>query len=181
MRNFENDLIETCIEAAETLRGKHKEWNMGKSDKEKIYSGEREFVAEVYRLFINKDKSYWNSLFIDYSRPEKKYSNESAVPDIVYRGADGGKAVIEVKVIVRNRKRKSGGLAPLQIDLNLIKSDYDQFKDPEHYREFNKKYLVAAFLGDTIFDNGIKFSREGFKTAVQEHFPDTEKIKVIPC
>lgn len=181
MRNFGADLEEACIRAAKDLRDKHKEWNTGRKESDKNYSGEREFVAEVYRLLIDKDEDYWNYIFVDYLRPEKKGSDEQAVPDLVYRDKSGDKAVVEVKVLVSKRKRISGGSRPLKQDHDHILADYKQFKNPDHYKEFDKKFQVAAFLGDTNYDDGRIFSMEEYKKTILEDFPNTGGIKVIPC
>ncbi len=64
--SFERDLTESCEEAADFLRKKLSEWRNEISIKNEVYSGEREFVSEVYRLLIEKNGCYRDALFVDY-------------------------------------------------------------------------------------------------------------------
>ena len=54
--DFYADLSEACNAASKFLREKHIEWNNRKSAKKRVYSGEREFVADVYHLLVKKDR-----------------------------------------------------------------------------------------------------------------------------
>lgn len=181
--NFENDLRESCECAAEFLRGKNVEWNKTKKDKERSYSGEREFVAELYRLLVKKNESYRRTLFVDYLRPDEAEKDEKAVPDLVYRNGPDEKSVVEIKTPVDCRT--DGTSEPLDYVLygsngkGGINGDYKKLK--EHYSEFKSKFIVVAYLGDLELDNGKKFSLDDFKSSIVKKFPDTDEIKVIVC
>ena len=180
---FENDLRENCKCAAEFLRGKNVDWNRTREKNERSYSGEREFVAELYRLMVKKDESYRNTLFVDYLRPEEAERNEKAVPDLVYRNGNGEKSVVEIKTPVDCRA--DGSPEPLSYVLygsdgkGGINGDYKKLK--EHYSEFKSKFLVVTYLGDLELDDGKKFSLDGFKDWMYKKFPETDEIKVIVC
>ena len=62
---FEQNLRESCRRAADFLRKKHQKYNdaSGLQGNDRLYSGEREFVAELYRLLICNDPSYRERLF----------------------------------------------------------------------------------------------------------------------
>ena len=181
--NFENDLRESCECAAEFLRGKNVEWNKTKKDKERSYSGEREFVAELYRLLVKKNESYRRTLFVDYLRPDESERNEKAVPDLVYRNGPNEKSVVEIKTPVNCRA--DGDPEPLKVDFygsngeGGINGDYKKLN--EHYSEFKSKFLVIAYLGDIELEKGKKFSLDGFKDWMHKKFPKNDKIKVIVC
>lgn len=180
---FENDLRESCECAAEFLRKKNVEWNKVRNPNARSYSGEREFVAELYRLMVDKDTSYRNTLFVDYLRPDEAEKDEKAVPDLVYRNRTNEKSVVEIKTPVNCRA--DGDSEPLKVDLygsngkGGIKGDYKKLK--EHYSEFKSKFLVVAYLGDIELENGKTFSLDGFKDWMYKKFPKTNEIKVIVC
>lgn len=182
---FENDLRDSCKSAAEFQRIKHQKYNdeNGFKGKERLYSGEREFVAELYRLMVDKDASYRNTLFVNYLRPDEAEKDEKAVPDLVYRNGTNEKSVIEIKKPVNCRA--DGDSKPLKVDLygpngkGGIKGDYKKLK--EHYSEFKSKLIEVAYLGDLELDNGKKFSLDDFKSSIFKKFPDTDEIKVIVC
>ena len=180
---FENDLRESCECAAEFLRKKNVEWNKVRNPKARSYSGEREFVAELYRLMVEKDKSYRHTLFVDYLRPDEAEKDEKAVPDLVYRNGPDEKSVVEIKTPVDCRT--DGTSEPLDYVLygsngkGGIKGDYHKLK--KHYSEFKSKFIVVAYLGDLELDNGKKFSLDDFKSSIVKKFPDTDEIKVIVC
>ena len=180
---FENDLRECCECAAEFLRGKNVEWNKTKKDKERSYSGEREFVAELYRLLVKKNESYRRTLFVDYLRPDESERNEKAVPDLVYRNGPNEKSVVEIKTPVNCRA--DGDPEPLKVDFygsngkGGINGDYKKLK--EHYSEFKSKFLVIAYLGDIDLEKGKTFSLDGFKDWMYKKFPKANEIKVIVC
>ena len=180
---FENDLRESCECAAEFLRKKNVEWNKVRNPKARSYSDEREFVAELYRLMVEKDKSYRHTLFVDYLRPDEAEKDEKAVPDLVYRNGTNEKSVVEIKTTVNCRA--DGDSEPLKVDLygfngkGGIKGDYKKLN--EHYSEFKSKFIVVAYLGDLELNNGKKFSLDDFKSSIVKKFPDTDEIKVIVC
>ena len=180
---FENDLRECFDDAALFLRGKNVEWNKARKKKERSYSGEREFVAELCRLMVEKDKSYRHTLFVDYLRPDEAEKDEKAVPDLVYRNGTNEKSVVEIKTTVNCRA--DGDSEPLKVDLygfngkGGIKGDYKKLK--EHYSEFKSKFLVVAYLGDIELGNSKKFSLDGFKDWIYKKFPETDEINVIVC
>ena len=181
--NFEKDLRESCTAAAKFLRGKNTEWNRSRETNERSYSGEREFVAELYRLMVEKDKSYQNTLFVDYLRPDEAEKDENAIPDLVYRNGTNEKSVVEIKAPVNCRA--NGDPEPLEVDLygsnkeGGINGDYLKLK--KHYSKFQSKFLVIAYLGDIMLENGKEFSLNGFSDWIHDNFPDTDKIKVIVC
>lgn len=181
LMNFKDDLTETCNNAAKFLREKHREWNEGRSDTEKNYSSESELVAEVYRLLVEKDKNYRTSLHIENIRPDKRGENKDKIPDMVYRGSSGEKALIEFKIIVTKRKRTNKGALPPEQDLGHVKNDYKKLNDPKIYKAFNYKFLVVAFLGKLEFDDGRPYSIEEYKNVISKMFSNKEEIKVIPC
>lgn len=180
---FENELRESCTATAKFLRGKNTEWNRSRETNERSYSGEREFVAELYRLMVEKDKSYRNTLFVDYLRPDEAEKDENAIPDLVYRNRTNEKSVVEIKAPVN--RRVNGDPEPLEVDLygsnreGGINGDYLKLK--KHYLNFQSKFLVIAYLRDIMLENGKVFSLKGFSDWIHDNFPDTDKIKVIVC
>lgn len=174
--DFYSDLLESCNEAADFLRKKHVEWNTGKSDDKRIYSGEREFVSDVYRLLVEKRSDYRKYLLVDYLRPNEKEEDENAVPDLVFR-YPGEDCVVEVKVVVN--RRKSGDPELMSTDLNGIRSDRKQLTN--HYKSFKNKVQVVAFLGTLLSNDEGKLYLERFKKSVHEEFGDTNSIKTIVC
>lgn len=176
---FENDLRESCECAAEFLREKHKRYNdeSGLNGNDRLYSGEREFVAEVYRLLIEKDPSYRDKLFIEAIRPDKGEVTGKKTPDLVYRNGKYEKCVIEVKAPVDHRA--DGSEFPKERDEEDIESDYEKLQD--NYDQFDTKFLIVAYLGDPIIDNGREFLLGDFEKWIHKNFPDNGKIKVIVC
>ena len=174
---FEKDLRDSCTAAAKFLREKNTEWNKGRKTKERSYSGEREFVAEVYRLLIEKDKSYLNTIFVDYLRPEEKEKNEKKMPDLVYRNGVNEKSIVEIKTPVNSRA--DGDPRPWKGDFKVIAADYKKLN--EHYLLFESKFLLVAYLGDPILKSRKKFPLKNFRDWLKGKFPDTDKIKVIVC
>lgn len=175
----ENDLRESCKLAADFLREKHRNYNdvSGLNRNDKLYSGEREFVAEVYRLLIERDSCYRDRLLIEAIRPDKGKDSGEAIPDLVYRNGKYEKCVLEVKAPVN--KRADGSELPWKMDREDIKSDYKKLQD--NYSQFDKKFLIVAYLGDPILENGKEFPLEDFENWVRHEFPNKGNIKVIVC
>jgi hypothetical protein len=176
---FENDLKECCERAASFLREKHRKYNdeAGLEGNDRLYCGEREFVAEVYRLLITKDLSYRDRLFVEAIRPDKGEVTGKETPDLVYRNGKHEKYVMEVKAPVNNRADGSG--VPWETDRKNIEADYKKLE--KNYDQFELKFLIVAYLGDPILKSGRKFPFEDFKKWVHENFPDKERIKVVVC
>ena len=171
--NFRDDLTKSCETAAEFLRKKL--INIRRSTKEEIYSGEREFICEVYRLLVNKNKSYRNTLFVDYI-PDRK-GKEKKLPDLVFSDGSGNKSVVEMKVVVD--KRKKGDLRLWAQDKKTVRHDYNKLK--KNYKDFKSKFLVVAYLCDPKYEDETEFPIEDFKKAICTSFPNTKKIRVIVC
>lgn len=176
---FENDLRESCKSAADFLRIKHKKYNdaSGLQEKDRLYSGEREFIAEVYRLLIERDPSYRDRLFVEAIRPDKGEDSGKVIPDLVYRNGKHENSVIEVKAPVNSRA--DGSEFPWESDRKDIESDYEKLQ--KNYSQFDSKFLVVAYLGDPILENGNEFPLSDFENWVNHEFPDKGKIKVIVC
>ncbi len=81
---FENDLRECCKATADFLGLKNVDHNKPRRKEERSYSGEQEFVAEVYRLLIERDSCYRDRLLIEAIRPDKGENNGRIIPDLVY-------------------------------------------------------------------------------------------------
>lgn len=170
---FETNLKDACEEASSFLRGKNNSWNsLRKTDQEKVFSKEHEFVAEVYRLMVSNNLNYRNSLRIDYMFSEPGQKKKPVAPDITYYGPNF-KAAVEVKIVVV--KKSKGNPRLFEHDLDRIKSDYSKKLTKEHYNQFDKKYLVVVFLGE--YDHG--FTQEEFKETISERYPDTNDVSVI--
>lgn len=176
---FEDELRESCKCAAKFLRGKHHGYNeeAGLKGKDRLYSSEREFVAEVYRLLIKGVPSYRDRLFIEGIRPDKGEDTGKVTPDLVYRNGKHEKYVIEVKAPVNSRA--NGSELPYESDQNDIQSDYEKLQ--RNYSQFDSKFLIIAFLGDPIAENGKEFPLEDFKNWIHHVYPDKGNIKVIVC
>ena len=176
---FENDLRECCESAASFLREKHRKYNdeAGLEGNNRLYSGEREFVAELYRLLIKKDPPYMGKLFVEAIRPDKGEVTGKEIPDLVYRNGNYEKCVIEVKSPVDYRA--DGSEVPKERDEKDIKSDYEKLQNI--YDQFDTKFLIVAYLGDLIIKGKKEFPLEKFKKWVHKNFPDNGKIKVIVC
>ena len=172
--NFRDDLTKSCEASAKFLRKKL--INIRISTKKDIYSGEREFVCEVYRLLVNKDKSYRNTLFVEYF-PDPNDKNGRLYPDLVFSDESDNKSIVEIKVVVD--KRKKGDLRLWKKDEEAAKSDYDKLK--KYYKYFKSRFLVVAYLGDPKYKDGTEFPLEGFKKTICNSFPNSKKIRVIVC
>lgn len=174
--NFYTDLLEACNASADFLRKKHLEWNNAKPDEKRIYSGEREFVSDLYHLLVDKNPNYRKYLLVDYMRPSEMEEDEDAVPDLVFR-YPGEDCVVEIKAVVNRRKNDSP--EPYATDLEAIEGDHDQLR--KHYKYFETKIQVVAFLGTLLDNNEDKLYLESFKKWVLEKFGDTSRIKMIVC
>lgn len=176
---FENDLRESCKCAADFLRKKHEGYNdaSGLKGNGRLYSGEREFVDEVYRLLIKRDPSYRDKLFVEAIRPDKDEVTGKETPDLVYRNGKHEKCVMEVKAPVNNRA--DGSELPWKSDAKDIEDDYKKLLN--NYDQFDAKYLIVAYLGDPVIKSGREFPLEDFEKCAHDQFPDKGKIKVIVC
>ena len=171
--SFEPDLRKACEEASSFLRDKNNSWNLQKkNDKEKVFSKEHEFVAEVYRLMVSNNLSYRNSMRIDYMFPEPGQEKRQVAPDITYYESDC-KVAVEVKIVVV--KKSEGTPRLFEHDLDRIDDDYNKKLNKQSYKQFKRKYLVVVFLG--TYDNG--FTQEEFKETISKRYPDTKDISVI--
>lgn len=178
MQDFYRDLKKCCNGAAVALRDKNIKWNNGIPEKKKLYSGEREFLAEVYRLLIEIDRDYTNHLFVDYLPAIESEGSKRVLPDVVYLSDDpNDKGIVEAKVIVT--KRKKGDPNPYKSDRESIDLDYDKLK--RNYKRFKRKFLVVAYLGDVKYKDDSVFSIRKFKNKISELYQDTGEIKVISC
>ena len=189
--SFERDLTENCEEAADFLRKKLSEWRNEISIKNEVYSGEREFVSEVYRLLIEKNGCYRDALFVDYfpyprgneqgenivrlSNDEKK--NERSLPDLVFTDRPNNINVVEFDVIV-NRGRK-GNFRLRKDDIKKLRNDF--IKLNKYNNRFKSKFLVVAYTGDLEYKDGTKFPLDLFKEKVHREFGKSDKTKVIVC
>ena len=178
-KKFENDLRESCWNAAFFLRKKHQRYNDASElkGKNRLYSGEREFVDELYRLLICNDPSYREKLFFEAIRPDRGEESGKLIPDLVYRNGNLEKCVMEVKAPVNNRANSSE--VPLKTDREDIEDDYEKLE--KNYDQFDSKFLIVAYLGDPVIKNGNEFPLEDFEKWVLSEFPDNGKIKVIVC
>ena len=176
---FEQNLRESCRRAADFLRKKHQKYNdaSGLQGNDRLYSGEREFVAELYRLLICNDPSYRERLFFEAIRPDRGEESGKLIPDLVYRDGNLEKCVMEVKAPVNNRA--NGSEVPWKTDREDIEDDYEKLK--KNYDQFDSKFLIVAYLGDPVIKNGNEFPLQDFEKWVHENFPDKGKIKVIVC
>ena len=174
---FENDLRECCKATADFLRGKNVDYNKPRRKEERSYGGERELVAEVYRLLIGKNISYGDKLFFEAIRPDRGEESGKLIPGLVYRDGNLEKCVMEVKASVNNRA--NGSEVPWKTDREDIEDDYEKLK--KNYDQFDSKFLIVAYLGDPIIKNGNEFPLQDFEKWVHENFPDKVKIKVIVC
>lgn len=171
--SFETDLKSACEEASSFLRNKNNSWNsLKKNDRNKVFSKEHEFVAEVYRLMISYNLSYRNSLHIDYMFPEEGQEKRSVAPDITYYESDY-KVAVEVKIVVV--KKNKGSQRLFKHDLDRIDKDYLEKLTESDYNQFDRKYLVVVFLGG--YDQG--FTQEEFQRTIYEKYKDNSKISVI--
>jgi len=174
---FERDLKESCEEAADFLRKKLVKWKKKKSLEGKpIYSGEREFVCEVYRLLIERNVSYRGTLFVDYF-PDPKDRVARRLPDMVFDDRSNNKSVVEFKVVVD--KRKKGPDRLWKKDKDGIKSDFEKMK---MYKDsFKSKVIVVAYTGDPQDTNEKGLPVKDFQNEISKSFHKTNKVSVIVC
>ena len=173
--NFRADLTESCDAAAKFLRSKLSERKIKKSITDEIYSGEREFVCEVYRRLVNKNKSYRDNLFVEYF-PDPEDKGEKTYPDLVFSDGSGNKSVVEIKVNVN--KRKKDALRLLEQDKGPIIGDCNKLKN---YKHFKSKFLVVAYLGDLKCKDGTEFQPKDLKIEISKICTDAKEIQVISC
>jgi hypothetical protein len=124
-----------------------------------LYSGEREFVAEVYRILIEMEPSYRDKLFSEATGPGMGDDKKKVTPDLVYRNGRSENFMIELKAPANNRA--NGSALPWKTDSDAIDSDYEKLQ--ENYSQFDSKFLVIAYLGDPILENGKEFPLEDLK------------------
>ena len=175
--SFERDLKESCEEAADFLRKKLVKWkNRNSLQGAPIYSGEREFVCEVYRLLIKRNGSYRNTLFVDYfPNPEDRVARR--LPDMVFDDGLNNKSVVEFKVVVD--KKKKGPDRLWKKDKDGIKSD---FKKMKRYKDtFKSKVIVVAYTGDPQDTNEKGLPVKNFQNEISKSFHKTNKVSVIVC
>ena len=91
-------------------------------------------------------------------RPSETEEDEDAVPDLVFR-YPGQDCVVEIKVVVN--RRKNGDPEPYSTDLKAILGDREQLT--HHYKFFNPKIQVVAFLGTLWNNDKDKSYLDGFK------------------
>ena len=175
--SFKRDLKESCEEAAGFLRKKLVEWKDQNSlQGAPIYSGEREFVCEVYRLLIKKNVSYRDTLFVDYF-PNPKDRVARRLPDMVFNDRSNNKSVVEFKVVVD--KRKKGPDRLWKKDKEGIMSD---FKKMKMYKDsFKSKVIVVAYTGDPQDTNERVLPVKDFKNEISKFPEKTNNISVIVC
>jgi hypothetical protein len=176
-------LTESCASAAEFLREKNEFYNdlNKREDGDRLYSSEAQFVAEVYHLLVEMDKSYRMHLFVNYLNPEKGERVERKIPDLVYRNGQNAKSIVEVKAPIDEDLFISANesLNKKITEFKLISKDYKKLK--EHYLDFSSKFLVIAYLGDIKLDDGSEFPHVKFIESVRKEFKSTKEIKVIVC
>lgn len=162
---FEIDLRESCGNTSYFLRKKHPRYNDAGElkRKDRLYSVEREFLAELYRLLICNDASDREKLFFEAIRPDSGEESRKMTPDLVYRNGNLEKCVIEVNAPVNNRAK--GSEVPYKSDINDIESYYEKLE--KNYNQFDSKFLLVAYLGDTILESGDEFSLEDFEKFVK--------------
>ena len=171
--DFYNDLNAASIDSANFLREKHVNYNKTKTNqKEKVYSKEHEFVAEVYRQLVNKDIKYRTYLCIDHLHPEDSQEKRDSAPDLVYE-ALGYKAVVEIKTIVVKKVREDPGL--FKHDLDRVEADYTKLQMNSDYVNFNQKILIVAYLGEESTE------RDEIQNVILAKFPEKNGVRVIVC
>ena len=165
--------------AADFLTEKHEKYtgSNGIKGNDRPYSGERESVANVYRLLICNDPSYRKKLFFEAIRPDRGEESGKLIPDLVYRNGNIEKCVMEVKAPLNSRA--NGSELPWKTDKEDIEDDYEKLQD--NYGQFNTKFLIVAYLGDPVNKNGIEFPLEDFENWVRHEFPDKGNIQGIVC
>ena len=175
--SFERDLKESCEVAADFLRNKLFEWKKKNLlEGEPIYSGEREFVCEIYRLLIERNVSYRDTLFVDYF-PDPKDRVARRLPDMVFDDRSNNKSVVEFKVVVD--KRKKGPDRLWKKDKDGIKSDFEKMK---MYKDsFKSKVIVVAYTGDPQDTNEKGLPVKDFQNEISKSFHKTNKVSVIVC
>ena len=189
--NFEDDLKDSCDQAAKFLRRKLYEWRKKNKIDDEIYSGEREYVSEVYRLLVNKNNSYKYTLFIDYFpyshgkqrgensvRLSKDGKNEGLIPDLVYTDRPENINLVEFKVVVKFKKRGDDSLlyAYDNKDLKDVRTKLDKYNE-----SIISKFVVVAYTGNLNYKDGIKFPLDLLEEQVREKFGKSDKTKVIVC
>ena len=168
---FEGDLKRAAEESAEFLRKKSARLNKSEYYDES-YSGEREFVAEVYRMLSLLNKVYIQNLSIDYYRYKaKERVVEYVFPDIVFHDSNRGRAAVEVKVVWFLQTRIDG---LYKRDEDRITRDYKKLRD--RYVKFDSRTMLVAFLG-----RPEDYHRNKFRKYVEGLIHGNSNINVITC
>ena len=168
---FESDLRKAAQESAEFLREKNARLNKSE-EYDESYSGEREFVAELYRVLSLLNKDYIQNLSIDYYRYKKKERVvEYVFPDIVFHDSKKERTAVEVKVVWFLQTRKDG---LYKRDADRITRDYKKLRD--RYSKFDRKIMLVAFLGSSEH-----YHRNNFKQYVEDLVHGNSNISVITC
>ena len=71
--NFETDLRDSCASAVEFLRKKDESYNKlnKREGKDRLYSSEAQFVAEVYSLLVKKKRIVQEESICQLPKPRK--------------------------------------------------------------------------------------------------------------
>ncbi len=169
-RSFVEDLRKVSVKAAELLREKNSFLKQTGLDRE-LYSSEKEFVAEIYRLMVRANKKYRSTLLIEYHKPRANDRTfEGAHPDIAYYNTDGERAAVEIKGIWFLNEQGT----VYQADIKRIVDDFDKLQG--EWNEFDEKVLVVGFLGDNT-----KFKRNRFQTSILALTSGEPGISLITC
>ena len=168
---FSNDLKKAAEHAAEFLREKSARLN-NSEEYEESYSGEREFVAELYRKLSILNKDYVQSLSIEYYRYKvRERVVEYVFPDIVFQDSKNGRAAVEVKAVWFLPTRNEG---LYKKDVGRIKGDYKKLRD--RYSKFDLKIMLVAFLGKPD-----DYHRNKFKQYIEGIVHGNSSISVVTC
>lgn len=169
-RDFVEDLRKASVKAAEFLRDKNSALRQSGLDNS-LYTSEKQFVAEIYRLMVRTNKRYRSNLLIEYHRPRANDRVlEGGHPDIAYFDADGNKSAVEVKGIWFLTEEGS----VYQADIKRIVDDFDKLQG--EWGRFDQRVLVVGFLGDNS-----KFKRNKFQTSILALTRGEAEISLITC
>lgn len=169
-RDFVEDLRKASVKAAEFLREKNSVLRQSGLDNS-LYTSEKQFVAEIYRLMVRTNKRYRSTLLIEYHRPRvNDRVFEGAHPDIAYYDSEGNKFAVEVKGVWFLTEEGS----VYQADIKRIVDDFDRLQG--EWGRFDQKVLVVSFLGDNA-----KFKRNKFQNSVLALTRGEAGISLITC
>ncbi len=169
-RTFIEDLTRAASKSADFIRDKNSSLKYAGLNAD-LYASEDEFIAEIYRLMVRRNKKYKQSLLINYHKPMRNDREfVSAHPDIAYYPQEGEKTAIEVKGIWF--LTEEAGL--YQSDIKRIMDDYDKLH--VDWKNFGRKTLIVGFLGDRN-----KFRKNKFSDAVEALTQGDSDIYVVSC